>query len=73
VLSVGQRFQNGASGVDTRVGDAITAPVDSNALLLQGEERDQYGNSDGGDEGSGGDAKSSLVQNSQSGAGDVTH
>ena len=34
VLSVGQRLQDGASGVDTREGDTVTAPVDFNALLL---------------------------------------
>jgi hypothetical protein len=73
VLSVGQRLQNGASTVDTREGDAVTAPVDFNALLLQGEEDDQRGDSDGGRESSGGDAESSSVQNSQSGVGEVTH
>jgi hypothetical protein len=69
VLSVGQRLQDGASTVDTREGDAVTAPVDFNALLLQGEEDDQCGNSDGAGEGSGGDAESLSAQNSQSGVG----
>jgi hypothetical protein len=73
VFSVGQRPQDGASGVDTLVGDIITAPVNFNALLSQGEVHDRSSNSDGSDEGSGGDAKSSLVQKSQSGVGKVTH
>jgi hypothetical protein len=43
VLSIGQLLQDGAraSTVDTREGDVVTAPVDFNALLLQGEEDDQ--------------------------------
>jgi hypothetical protein len=62
-----------ASTVDTREGDVVTAPVDFNALLLQGEEDDQCGNSDGAVEGSGGDAESLSAQKSQSGVGEVTH
>jgi hypothetical protein len=73
VLSVDQRLQDGAGAIDTREGDAVAAPVDSNALLLQREEDDQPRNGDGGGEGSGGDAKSSLAQNSQSLVGKVTH
>ena len=68
VLSVGQCLKDGASGVDTREGDSITAPVDFNALLLQSEEDNQYGNSDSAGEGSGGDAENSSAQNSQSDA-----
>jgi hypothetical protein len=73
VLSFGQRLQDGASGVDTREGDAVTAPVNFNTLLLQGEEDDQSGNSDGGGEGIGGDAESLSASNSQSTVGEVTH
>jgi hypothetical protein len=73
VLSVGQRLKDGATGVDTREGDAVTAPVDFNVLLLQGEEDDQSGNGDGGRKGGGCDAENLSAQNSQSGAGEVTH
>jgi hypothetical protein len=41
VLSVSQRLKGGAITVDTCEGDAVTAPVDFSALLLQGEEDDQ--------------------------------
>jgi hypothetical protein len=58
MLSVGQRLQDRASGIDTREGDAVTPPVDFNVLLLQGEEDDQRGNGDGGVKGSGGDTES---------------
>ena len=42
MISGGQLLQNGArvSTVDTREGDVVTAPVDFDALLLQGEEDD---------------------------------
>ena len=69
VLSIGQRLQDRASTVDTREGDIVTAPVDFNALLLQGEEDDQSGNGDGGGEGSGDGAESLSVQSPQSGVG----
>jgi hypothetical protein len=65
VLSVGQRLKDGAGTVDTREGDVVTAPVDFNALLLQGEEDDQSGNGDGAGESSGGNAESLSAQNSQ--------
>jgi hypothetical protein len=75
VLSVGQRLQDGArvSTVDTREGDVVTAPVDLNALLLQGEEDDQCGNGDGAVEGSGGDAENLSAQSPQPSVGEVTH
>ena len=73
VLSIGQLLQDGAGLVDPREGDAVTAPVDFNALLLQGEGDDQSGNGDSTGEGSGGDAESLSTQNSQSGVGEVTH
>ena len=73
VLPIGQRLQDRANGVDTREGDVVTTPVDFNALLLQGEEDDQCGNSDAAGEGSRGDAESSSTRNSRSGVGDVTH
>ena len=73
VISVGQPLEDGATGVDTREGDAITGPLDFNAPSLQGEEDDQCGNSDGAGEGSGDDAESLSTQNSQSGVGEVTH
>jgi hypothetical protein len=72
VLSVGQCLQDRASSVDTREWDAVTDPVDSNALLLQGKEDDQCGNGDATGEGSGGDTENSLAQNSQLGVGKVT-
>jgi hypothetical protein len=70
VLSIGQRLQDRArvSTVDTREGDVVTAPVDFNALVLQGED-DQSGNGDAAVEGSGGDAEGLSAQNSQSGVG----
>jgi hypothetical protein len=73
VLSVGQRLKDGADTVDTREGDAVTAPVDFNVLSLQGEEDDQGGNSDAAGEGRGGDAECLSAQNSPSGIGEVTH
>ena len=73
MISVGQSLEDGATTVDTLEGDIVTHPVDLNALLLQGEEDDQCGNSDTTGEGSGGDAESSLTWNSQSGVGDATH
>jgi hypothetical protein len=73
VLSVGQALEDGAGIVDTREGDVVTAPVDFNVLLLQGEEDDQCGNIDGGVECSGGDAESLSTQNSQSGVEKTTH
>ena len=72
VLSMGQPLEDGASGVDTREGDFVTAPVDFNALLLQGEEDNQCGCSDSAREGGRGDTESLSAQNSQSGVGDVT-
>jgi hypothetical protein len=59
VLSVGQRLQDGTrvKTVDTRAGNAVTAPVDFNALFLE-VYNDRSGDSEGGDEGSGGDAGS---------------
>ena len=72
VLSMGQPLEDGASGVDTREGDFVTAPVDFNALLLQSEEDNQCGCGDSAGEGSRGDAESLSAQNSQSGVGDVT-
>jgi hypothetical protein len=43
VLSIGQRLQDRArvSTVDTREGDAVTAPLEFSALPSQGEEDDQ--------------------------------
>ena len=73
VLSVGQHLQDRASAVDTRERDAVTGPVDFDALLLQGEEDDQSGNSDGAGEGSGGDAESLSAQNSQSGVDEAIY
>jgi hypothetical protein len=75
VLSVGQHPQNRAraSTVDTREGDVVTAPVDSNILTLQGEEGDQCGNGDGAGEGSGGDAENLSAQSPQPSVGEVTH
>ena len=60
VLSVGQRLQDGARvpAVDTREWDAVTAPLDYNALVYHGVVDDQSGDSEGGTEGSGGDAES---------------
>jgi hypothetical protein len=55
VLFIGQRLQDGASTVDAREGDAVTGPVDSNVMKLQGED-EQSRNSDGGGECSGGNA-----------------
>jgi hypothetical protein len=52
VLSVGHRLKDGASTVDTREWYVVTAPVDFDALLLQGEEDDQSGNGDCAGEGS---------------------
>jgi hypothetical protein len=46
VLSAGQPLEDGASGVDTREGDSVTAPVDFNTLLLQSEEDNHCGCSD---------------------------
>ena len=69
MLSVGQYVQDGTSAIDTREGDAVTAPVDFNVLLLQGEEDDQSGNSHRAREGSGGDAEGLSARNSQPGAG----
>ena len=66
VLSIGQRLQDWASGVDARKGDVVTAPVDFNALSLQGED-DQSGNGDAAVEGSGGDTERLSAQNLQSG------
>jgi hypothetical protein len=63
VLSIGQRLQDRASTVDTREGDVVTTPVDSNALSLQGEEDDQSGNGDAAGEGGGGDTESLSAQN----------
>jgi hypothetical protein len=73
VLSIGQRLKDGAGTVDTSKGDAVTAPVDFNVLLLQGEEDDQCGNSDAAGEGGGGDAECLSAQNSPSGVGEVTY
>jgi hypothetical protein len=73
VLSVSQRLKDGASGVDTHKGDAVTAPVDCNVLLLQGEEDDQGAHGDGAREGGGGDAEGLLAQSPQSSVGEVTH
>ena len=74
MLSVGQRLQDGAGvSVDTRIVDAVAAPVDSNAVYVQDHENDRSGDSEGGAEGSGGDAESLSAQNSQSGVGEVTH
>jgi hypothetical protein len=72
VLSIGQHLQDGASTVDTREGNVVTGPVDFNALLLQSEEDNQSGNRDGAEEGSGGDAESSLAQNPQPDGGKAT-
>jgi hypothetical protein len=74
VLSVGQRLQDGVRViiVDTRVGDVVTAPVDSNTLLPE-EEHDPPGNSDSAGEGSGGDAESLSAQKLRLGVGEVTH
>ena len=70
VLSIGQRLQDGVRViiVDTRVGDVVTAPVDSNTLLPE-QEHDPSRDGDGAGEGSGGDAESLSAQNSQSGVG----
>jgi hypothetical protein len=73
VLSVGQHLQNRASTVDTREGNVVTAPVNFDALLLQGEEDDECGNGDCAVEGNGGDAENSLAQDSQPGVGEVIH
>jgi hypothetical protein len=73
VLSISQRLKDGASGVDTREGDVVTAPVDFNVLLLQGEEDDQGAHGDGAGEGAGGDAESLSAQNPQASVGEVTH
>jgi hypothetical protein len=73
VLSVGQRLQDRAGTVDTREWYAVTTPINFNVVLLQGKVDDQRGNSDSAGERNGGDAESLSAQNSQSGAGDVTH
>jgi hypothetical protein len=69
VLSVDQR----PKGVDTREADTVSAPVDVDAPSSQGEEDDQSGDSEGGAEGSGGDAERLSARSSQSGVGEVTH
>ena len=61
MLSIGHRPEDGPLTVNTRKGDAVAAPVDLNTLLLQGEEHDQGGNSDGAGEGCGGDAERGLI------------
>ena len=73
MLSVGRSLEGEADTIGTREGDAVTAPVDFNPPLLQGEEEDQSRNGDGAEGGGGGDAESSLVQNSQSAIGGVTY
>jgi hypothetical protein len=73
VLSVGQRPKGEATGVDTREVDTVTPPDDSNVPSSQGEEDDQSGDSEGGAEGSGGDAGRLSAQNSHSGGGEITH
>ena len=70
--SMGQPLEDGAIIVDTREGDVVTAPVDLNALSLQGEEDGQCGNSGTAVEGSGGDTGSVSTQDSQSGVGRLT-
>ena len=73
MLPIGQRLQDRTSPVDTDERDTVTAPVDFNALLLQGEEDDQGAHGDGAGECGGGDAESLSAQNPQSGVGEVTH
>ena len=68
MLSVGQRPKGEVKEV-TRKADTVTAPVE----MSQGEGDDQSRDSEGGAEGSGGDAERLLAQNSQSGVGEVTH
>lgn len=59
--SFGHRLKDGASGVNTRKWEVITAPIDLDTLFLQGEEGDQGGNSDTARESSGGDAERQLI------------
>jgi len=61
VLSISQGFEDGASGVETRKGDAVAAPGDLNTPLLQGEEGDHGENSDGAGEGGRGDAEGRFI------------
>ena len=57
VLSISQRLENGASGVNACKGDTVTIPVDFYTLLFQGEEGDHGTNSDGAGEARGCDAE----------------
>lgn len=61
VLPIRQRIEDGTSGVDTLEREVVTAPVDLDTLLLQGEESDQGGNSDATGESSGGDAEKHFI------------
>jgi hypothetical protein len=75
VLSVGQRLKDGGAmvpAVDTRDEDAVTAPVEFNAIFPD-EGNNQSGDSDCGVKGSGGDAESLSGQNSQSGVVEIAH
>lgn len=52
---------DGTGGVNTRKRDVVTAPVQLDVLLLQGEEDDQSADGDAAGEGRGGDAKSFFL------------
>lgn len=51
MLSRSQRFKDGASGIETSKGDVVTAPVELDVLLLEGQKDNQSTNSDGAGEG----------------------
>jgi len=67
MLSLFQRLEYGTRTVNTREGSGVTAPVNLNILLLQGEEDDQGADGDSAREGRRGDTegKSSSVRNLQ--------
>ena len=61
MVSRGQLPKFGARAVNACGGDCVTAPLEHNTLLVQGEVDDQAANSDGGGEGGGCDAKREEV------------